>query len=70
MAAEVASVLRVSRARVYELVRLGSLPFVKLGVKQIRFEEEALRAWIARGGTLRLADEESSAELLARRLTA
>lgn len=49
---KVAKVLRVSRQRVYELVRKGFFPrgvVVPLGERQIRFDEEALRAWIRRG---------------------
>jgi excisionase family DNA binding protein len=49
----VAQELGVSEQRVYELVRKGFFPpgvVTRLGVRQIRFNEEALRDWIARGG--------------------
>ena len=46
---EVAELLRVPRSRAYELARQGLIPTVRLG-RQIRFEEEALRQWIADGG--------------------
>ncbi len=45
----VATILGVSVYRVYELVRLGLLPSVRLG-RQIRFDEDALQRWIASGG--------------------
>lgn len=49
----VAQELGVSEQRVYELVRKGFFPpgvVTRLGVRQIRFNEEALRDWISRGG--------------------
>ena len=39
-AQEVSDLLQVPVARVYELVRLNLLPVVKLGERQIRFNEE------------------------------
>jgi excisionase family DNA binding protein len=50
---EVATILKVPTARVYELARSGTLPSVHLGARQIRFDEEALRAWIDSGGSAR-----------------
>jgi excisionase family DNA binding protein len=44
---EVANILRVSTARVYELARANSIPSITLGQRQIRFDETALRNWIA-----------------------
>ncbi|MDQ3817759.1 MAG: helix-turn-helix domain-containing protein [Acidobacteriota bacterium] len=49
-AQEVSDLLQVPVARVYELVRLNLLPVVKLGERQMRFNEEQLREWIERGG--------------------
>jgi excisionase family DNA binding protein len=43
-------VLSVSLARLYELARLGIIPVVRLGPRQIRFDEGALAQWIERGG--------------------
>ena len=54
-AAEVAEILRVSKARVYELARQRMLPALILGQRQLRFEEGALREWIAAGGSAREA---------------
>ena len=48
--AEVASVLRVPRTRVYDLIRQKLLPACRMG-RQVRVEEETLRQWIADGGT-------------------
>ena len=45
-AGEVANVLRVSTARVYELARMKSIPSITLGQRQIRFDETALLEWI------------------------
>lgn len=49
-AKEVARILQVSPARVYELARTGVIPSVRL-TRQVRFEEAALREWVARGGS-------------------
>lgn len=46
-ASEVSS---VSLARLYELARLGVIPVVRLGPRQIRFDEDALTEWARRGG--------------------
>jgi excisionase family DNA binding protein len=51
MASEVADRLNVKTARVYELARRGMMPAVLLGERQVRFDEEALREWISRGGS-------------------
>ena len=45
-AQEVAKILRVSKARVYELARRGVIPSIRLGY-QVRFSEAALLEWIA-----------------------
>jgi excisionase family DNA binding protein len=47
---KVSVVLDVPKARVYELIRAGVIPSVRLG-RQIRVDEDQLREWIARGGT-------------------
>ena len=46
---EVAGQLRVSVPRAYQLVREGVVPAVRLG-RQVRIDQEVLRAWIAQGG--------------------
>jgi excisionase family DNA binding protein len=46
---EVSGLLRVRRARAYQLLRSGLLPVVRIG-RQIRVEEDALRDWVDRGG--------------------
>ena len=50
-AEEVADILRVSTYRVYELARRQLIPFVRLGERQLRFEEAKLLEWIQRGGS-------------------
>jgi excisionase family DNA binding protein len=42
--------LSVSLQRLYELARLGIVPVVRLGPRQIRFDEDALIAWARSGG--------------------
>lgn len=46
----VSELLNIPKARVYELVRENILPAVKIGARQIRFDEDTLREWIERGG--------------------
>lgn len=46
----VASVLGVTRQRVYELTRQGVLPVVVLGERQYRYEPHKVRAFIEAGG--------------------
>jgi excisionase family DNA binding protein len=47
-ATEVADMLQVSLARVYELARRRTIPTIKLGERQVRFDEVALREWMTR----------------------
>jgi excisionase family DNA binding protein len=46
LADELADILRVPKGRVYELVRQGKLPAVRIG-RQVRFREETVAAWLA-----------------------
>lgn len=46
---EVAEILRVPKLHVYRLVREGKLPAIHVG-RFVRISEDALRAWIGRGG--------------------
>lgn len=48
-AKQVADVLQVTLARVYEMSRENLLPTVRLG-RQVRYDEDALREWIKTGG--------------------
>lgn len=57
VADEVAELLRVDRQRVYELVRRGAIPVVRIGQRQYRFNAEAIKQWIEGGGSV----EQSSA---------
>ena len=47
IAEEIADMLRVTKGRVYELVRQGRLPAVRIG-RQVRFREETVVAWLAK----------------------
>lgn len=46
---EVARILDISEQRVYELIRAGMLPSVRLG-RQVRVDREALEEFIKSGG--------------------
>ena len=50
IADEVAEMLRVDRQRVYELARRDAIPVIRLGMRQYRFDAEAIKQWIERGG--------------------
>jgi excisionase family DNA binding protein len=51
-AKEVAEILQVNVQRVYELTRQGILPSIRIGPRQIRYEETRLMQWIEHGGRL------------------
>ena len=51
IADEVAEMLRVDRQRVYELVRRNAIPVIRLGERQYRFDSEAIKQWMERGGS-------------------
>ena len=59
-ASEVANILRVSTARVYELARTKAIPSITLGQRQVRFDETALREWISHSNPVRLAMQEGA----------
>lgn len=50
IAAEVAELLRVDRQRVYSMARQNLLPVIRCGNRQYRFDAEAIKQWIERGG--------------------
>ena len=52
VADEVAAMLRVDRQRVYELARRQAIPVIRMGQRQYRFDAEAIRQWIERGGSV------------------
>lgn len=52
VADEVAEMLRVDRQRVYELARRNVIPVIRVGERQYRFDAEAIRQWIERGGSV------------------
>lgn len=60
VAEEVAELLRVSRQRVYELARTKAIPVMRLGERQYRFDAEAIRLWIERGGSTEESEREDA----------
>lgn len=56
-AKEVSRVLQVKPARVYELARARVIPAVRVGERQVRFDEGALREWVRRGGRAQSSQE-------------
>jgi len=57
VADEVAEMLRVDRQRVYELARRNAIPVIRVGERQYRFDAEAIRQWIERGGNVDRKEE-------------
>jgi excisionase family DNA binding protein len=49
-AREACESLGIRVARLYELVREGTVPCVRLGERQLRFDPEVLAAWSKNGG--------------------
>jgi excisionase family DNA binding protein len=47
---QVAEHLQLQRARVYELIRLGDLPAVKIGTRQVRVRASDLDAYLRQRG--------------------
>jgi excisionase family DNA binding protein len=52
-ARQVGAILQVPTKRVYDLMRNENLPFLRIGKRQIRFDDDALRDWIERSATAR-----------------
>lgn len=46
---EIAETIGLSTGRVYETIRLGLLPAVRIG-RQVRVEEQAFQDWVSNGG--------------------
>lgn len=61
VADEVAEMLRVDRQRVYELARRNAIPVIRLGERQYRFDADAIRQWIERGGKTAKSEHEEVA---------
>lgn len=62
VADEVAELLRVDRQRVYDLARRNAIPVIRLGERQYRFDAEAIRQWITRGGSTATEDRAMKAK--------
>lgn len=53
---EVADFLNTSKQRVWDLVRSGHLPVIRLGERQYRWSDEILRQFIDGGGSVALSE--------------
>ena len=49
-ATEASQYLNIRVQRLYELVRQRSVPYIKLGARQLRFDLDELAHWARRGG--------------------
>lgn len=49
---EVARLLKLPLARVYELTRQHTIPVVRLGPRQLRYDLDALTEWAKAGGVV------------------
>ena len=47
---EVAEILDLKPARIYELTREKRIPFVQIGERQYRYSQMAIENWIENGG--------------------
>lgn len=45
-------ILNIRLQRLYELVRQGLIPHVKIGLRQLRFDPDVLQAWAKNGGAV------------------
>lgn len=48
---QISEKLNIPRQRIYELCREGLIPHARIGKRQIRFDPEAIDAWVKAGGT-------------------
>lgn len=51
IADELADWLRVDRQRIYDLVRRGKIPVIRLGDRQYRFSAYSIERWLEAGGS-------------------
>jgi len=51
-AKEASAILGLRLPRLYELARSKRIPFVRFGIKQIRFDPELLQEWVKHEATL------------------
>jgi excisionase family DNA binding protein len=58
-AKQTAEQLQITTYRLYEMVRLGLIPCVRMG-RQIRFNPERIKEWIERGGSEQRANKEEN----------
>jgi len=51
--------LNIRLPRLYELVRVGAVPCVRLGLRQLRFDLDVLSEWSKSGGQIQADNEEN-----------
>ena len=55
-------VLNIRLPRLYELVRVGAVPCVRLGMRQLRFDPDVLSAWSKSGGHVDTEHKQTAGE--------
>ena len=55
-AKDVAHLLNLPLPRVYELTRQKLIPVVRMGARQIRYDQDALQQWIRQGGAINVEE--------------
>lgn len=63
-AKQAADILGLRLPRLYELTRQGTIPYVRFGPKQIRFNSEALTAWVNQGGNVKTETREAQGAIV------
>lgn len=61
-AKEVAVLLKLPLARVYELTRQDIIPVVRFGRRQVRYDAQSLAEWAKRGGVRSKTSETKDAQ--------
>lgn len=54
---EVAKMFRVSKARIYDWARTGTLPFFRVGPRKMMFDTKAIESWASDGGSVKTASK-------------
>jgi excisionase family DNA binding protein len=59
-AKEIAKKLNTGEQRIYDLVRKGLIPVIRLGERQYRFSETAVQRWADNGGSMNGGETDES----------
>lgn len=57
----ISNLLKIPRARLYELCRLDLIPHARIGKRHYRFDRGAIEEWIRAGGTKNTSQKEQNA---------